>query len=745
MLKHLSYTAVTVNYLSISHSNGQCATGRLLDFIGNVHDIESFYGGASGLELSQLLFSTHWGHLSIVFLWLSGTLFHVGWTGNYSYWKVNPISTIAISHVIWDPHFSVVAITLNTEYLFNSTPSYSRVYNWLLAVGFLNETQVYLFVLTCEFVALTCLLLAKLHLLSSRSLVKWLINNRSTYSYLRYTLILPIRFSSSYIDSIGLRLNFHISSLFGISSSLWAGHLVHASLITSRGLETTQLLFNMRVPFHVGLLSPLSSGYWYTYMTYSDFQSHVFGFIEGTGTSLLTFIGGINLSSSSLYLSDIAHHHLALGTLLIWAGHLYTSLNRGLGHRVTDVVNSSGLSFMSQYIIRSLHLQLSLALIGLSIVTSFASQTIYSLPSYPYISYDYISTVFLFVHHNWIASLLMVGSFSHSTLFLVRDYSQSKPKNRDLITRLLSHKASIISHLSWVSLFLGFHVLGIYVHNDAVVAFGEPYKQLLLEPFIAQSFMSTFSFASKSYGAFGNNLFDITYISLVYLSDVLSSSVGPGDFMAFHAIALGLHVTSLILVKGAFDSQGTSLMPDKVQLGFGFACDGPARGGTCDVSAWDAFYLSLFWALNSNSWLMFYFHWKHLLVWQVMGLKFEESSTFLNGWFRDYLWFNSASLIRGYDAAGSNDISVWAWTFLAAHLCWATGFMFLISWRGYWQELIDTVVYMHLKTPFLYSLWDGSSFSPVALSIVQARFIGLVHFSSGFIMTYAAFVLGATS
>ena len=42
-----------------------------------------------------------------------------------------------------------------------------------------------------------------------------------------------------------------------------------------------------------------------------------------------------------------------------------------------------------------------------------------------------------------------------------------------------------------------------------------------------------------------------------------------------------------------------------------------------------------------------------------------------------------------------------AWAFLGAHLCWSTGFMFLISWRGYWQELIDIILYMHLKTPIL--------------------------------------------
>ena len=33
-------------------------------------------------------------------------------------------------------------------------------------------------------------------------------------------------------------------------------------------------------------------------------------------------------------------------------------------------------------------------------------------------------------------------------------------------------------------------------------------------------------------------------------------------------------------------------MPDKKDFGYSFPCDGPGRGGTCDISAWDAFYLS---------------------------------------------------------------------------------------------------------------------------------------------------------
>jgi photosystem I P700 chlorophyll a apoprotein A2 len=46
-----------------------------------------------------------------------------------------------------------------------------------------------------------------------------------------------------------------------------------------------------------------------------------------------------------------------------------------------------------------------------------------------------------------------------------------------------------------------------------------------------------------------------------------------------------------------------------------------------------------------------------------------------------------------------NNLSVWTWMFLFGHLVWATGFMFLISWRGYWQELIETLVWAHERTP----------------------------------------------
>jgi photosystem I P700 chlorophyll a apoprotein A2 len=81
--------------------------------------------------------------------------------------------------------------------------------------------------------------------------------------------------------------------------------------------------------------------------------------------------------------------------------------------------------------------------------------------------------------------------------------------------------------------------------------------------------------------------------------------------------------------------------------------------------------------------------------------------------------------------------------FLFGHLIWATGFMFLISWCGYWQELIEILVWAHECTPLANLIhWRDK---PVALSIVQAHLVGLVHFSVGYILTYAAFVIVSTS
>jgi hypothetical protein len=51
---------------------------------------------------------------------------------------------------------------------------------------------------------------------------------------------------------------------------------------------------------------------------------------------------------------------------------------------------------------------------------------------------------------------------------------------------MLEHKEAIISHLT--SLFLGFHTLGLYIHNDTVVAFGQPENKFYLNLYLLSTF-----------------------------------------------------------------------------------------------------------------------------------------------------------------------------------------------------------------------------------------------------------------
>ena len=55
----------------------------------------------------------------------------------------------------------------------------------------------------------------------------------------------------------------------------------------------------------------------------------------------------------------------------------------------------------------------------------------------------------------------------------------------------------------------------------------------------------------------------------------------------------------------------------------------------------------------------------------------------------------------------------------------------------------ETLVWAHERTPIADLVrWKDK---PVALSIVQARLVGLAHFSAGYVLTYAAFLIASTS
>ena len=79
-------------------------TRRIWYGIATAHDFES-HDGMTEEQLYQKLFSTHFGHLAVIGLWVAGNLFHVAWQGNFEQWVLDPLHSRPIAHAIWDPHF----------------------------------------------------------------------------------------------------------------------------------------------------------------------------------------------------------------------------------------------------------------------------------------------------------------------------------------------------------------------------------------------------------------------------------------------------------------------------------------------------------------------------------------------------------------------------------------------------------------------------------------------------------------
>jgi len=543
------------------------ATRRIWYGIATAHDLET-HDGMTEENLYQKIFASHFGHLAIIFMWTAGNLFHVAWQGNFEQWVQDPLKVKPIAHSIWDPHFgesALKAFSKGNTYPVNL--AFSGIYQWWYTIGFRTNQELYTGSIGVLLLSAVLLFAGWLHLQPKfRPSLSWFKNNES-------------------------RLNHHLSGLLGVSSLAWTGHLVHVAIPVSRGVHVGWDNFLVTPPHPAGL-TPFFNGNWTVYAENPDSLNHVYGTSEGAGTAILTFLGGFHPQSQALWLTDIAHHQLAIAVVFIIAGHMYRT-NFGIGHNMKEILDAhrppggrlgAGHVGLFETITNSLHMQLGLALASLGVATSLTAQHMYALNPYAFLSKSFATEAALYTHHQYIAGFLMVGAFAHGAIFFVRDYDPELNKN-NVLARMLEHKEAIISHLSWASLFLGFHTLGLYIHNDTVVAFGQPEKQILFEPLFAEYIQAASGKAVYEFNVLlssstnpatiaGNQVWLPGWLEAINSNkNDLFLKIGPGDFLVHHAIALGLHVTTLILVKGALDARGSKLMPDKKDFGYSFPCE----------------------------------------------------------------------------------------------------------------------------------------------------------------------------
>jgi photosystem I P700 chlorophyll a apoprotein A1 len=698
-------------------------------WIWNLHaDAHDFDLQSKSLEdVSRKIFSAHFGQLAIIFLWVGGMHFHGAYFSNYTAWLMNPLQIKPSAQSVW-PIVGQEILNADVGGNFQGIQITSGFFQIWRAEGVTTQQQLYCIALGSLAMAGLMLFAGWFHYHKAAPKLEWFQNAESM-------------------------LNHHLSGLLGLGSLSWAGHQIHIgnpiNKLLDSGMDPKDLPDPHELLINREFISTL----------YPSFKEGLVPFFTGDWSKysdILTFKGGLNPTTASLWLTDVAHHHLAIAVLFIVAGHMYRT-NFGIGHSMKEILEAhkgpftgNGHKGLYEVLTTSWHAQLAINLAMLGSLTIIIAHHMYAMPPYPYIAIDYPTQLSLFTHHMWIGAFCIVGGAAHGSIFMVRDYDATLNYN-NLLDRVIRHRDAIISHLNWVCIFLGFHSFGLYIHNDTMQALGRPQdmfsdKAISLQPIFAQWIQNLHTAApgttSPNALATASYIFGGDPVVLGSKIALVPMKLGTADFMVHHIHAFTIHVTVLILLKGLLYARNSRLIPDKSNLGFRFPCDGPGRGGTCQVSGWDHVFLGLFWMYNSISIVIFHFSWKMQSdIWgsvtpqgaisHITGGNFATSATTINGWLRDFLWSQASQVIQSYGSA----LSAYGLIFLGAHFIWAFSLMFLFSGRGYWQELIESIVWAHNK------LKVAPAIQPRALSITQGRAVGLAHYLLGGIGTTWAFFL----
>ena len=720
-------------------AKGPKTTTWVWNLHANAHDFDAHTSDLQ--EVSRRIFSAHFGHLAVIFIWLSGAFFHGARFSNYSGWLADPTHVKPSAQQVWAV-FGQEVLNGDMGAGFQGIQITSGLFQMWRAWGITSETQLMA-------LAIGALVMAGLML------------NAGVFHYHKAAPKLE------WFQNVESMLNHHLAGLLGLGSLSWAGHVIHVSAPVTKLMDAIDagqpLVLNGKtiasaadIPlphefFNQDLLAQL----------YPGFSAGVGAFFSGNWAAysdFLTFKGGLNPVTGSLWMTDIAHHHVAIAVLFIVAGHMYRT-NWGIGHSIKEIHEgqkgdpllfpaTNGHDGLYDFMTNSWHAQLAVNLAIGGSVSIIVAQHMYAMPPYPYQAIDYPTQIGLFTHHIWIGGFLIVGAGAHAAIAMVRDYDPAKHID-NVLDRVLKARDAIISHLNWVCIWLGAHSFGLYIHNDTISALGRPQDMfsdsaISIQPIFAQWIQNVHAAAAGSTAP--NALAGVSEVfngSVVAVGGKVAAApmpLGTADFMVHHIHAFTIHVTVLILLKGVLYARSSRLIPDKANLGFRFSCDGPGRGGTCQVSAWDHVFLGLFWMYNSLSVVIFHFSWKMQSdIWGTVNAdgsvahitngNFAQSAITINGWLRDFLWAQAVQVINSY---GTNT-AAYGIMFLGAHFVFAFSLMFLFSGRGYWQELIESIVWAHNK------LKVAPAIQPRALSIIQGRAVGVAHYLLGGIATTWAF------
>jgi len=105
---------------------------RAHDFDSHTSDLE---------EVSRKIFSAHFGHLAVIFIWLSGAFYHGARFSNYSGWLADPTHVKPSAQVVW-PVFGQEILNGDVGAGFHGIQITSGLFHMWRSWGYTNETQL---------------------------------------------------------------------------------------------------------------------------------------------------------------------------------------------------------------------------------------------------------------------------------------------------------------------------------------------------------------------------------------------------------------------------------------------------------------------------------------------------------------------------------------------------------------------------------------------------------------------------
>ena len=278
-------------HFSRTLSKGPTTTTWIWNLHADAHDFDTQTSDLE--EISRKVFSAHFGQLGIIFIWLSGMYFHGARFSNYEAWLTDPTHIKPSAQVVW-PIVGQEILNADVGGGFQGIQITSGFFQLWRAAGITSELQLYTTAIGGLVMAAAMFFAGWFHYHKAAPKLEWFQN----------------------VESM---LNHHLGGLLGLGSLAWAGHQIHVSLPINKLLDAGVDPKEIPLP-HEFLIKSRTNG-----TTLSKFCKRISSISLHLDwaqySDFLTFQGGLNPVTGGLWLTDTAHHHLAIAVLFLVAGH----------------------------------------------------------------------------------------------------------------------------------------------------------------------------------------------------------------------------------------------------------------------------------------------------------------------------------------------------------------------------------------------------------------------------------------